>query len=86
MPGNWDSHKDFRNNLLSSVSLPTSFLRMPKAEENVTEVFLELIEKGEGISMGSRWRQAIKWVLNRSLFTEWQLHRKQQTAKVRILS
>lgn len=54
--------KDFRNNLLSSVSLPTSFLRMPKAEENVTEVFLELIEKGEGISMGSRWRQAIKWV------------------------
>lgn len=27
---------------------------MPKAEENVTEVFLELIGKGEGISMGSR--------------------------------
>lgn len=26
---------------------------MPKAEENVTEVFLELIGKGEGISMGS---------------------------------
>lgn len=26
---------------------------MPQAEENVTEVFLELIGKGEGISMGS---------------------------------
>lgn len=26
---------------------------MPKAEENVTEVFLELIGKGEGISVGS---------------------------------
>lgn len=59
MPGNWDSHKDFLNKLLSSVSLPTSFLRMPKAEENVTEVFLELIEEGEGISRGLHWRQPI---------------------------
>lgn len=33
---------------------PTSLLPMPKAEELATEVFLGLIETGEGIAMGSR--------------------------------
>lgn len=38
--------------LLLGVSLPSSFSHAPKAEENVTEGFLKLTEKGEGISTG----------------------------------
>ena len=53
-PGNWDS--DSLNSLLTRVSLPPSFLHVLKAEEEVTEVFSELIEKGEGVSMGSHLR------------------------------
>lgn len=48
--GNWDL--DFLNFFFIRVFLFLSFLYVLKVEEEVIEVFLELIEKGEGVFMG----------------------------------
>lgn len=55
-------------------------------QKKMWEVFLELIDKGEGISTGSHLRQTIKCNLNRSPFTGRPHNRKRQPASVRILS